>query len=185
MLVNVLEGLHDAEDLLDVAADGGVVEGGVAEDSLAVDDEEGAAGVARVAEEGVVLDAEVLGEIGEEGEVQGASETTGLAGDLGPGEVGVEGVDGGAEDDGVDGVELGEVILEGEDLAGADEGEVEGVEEEDDVLAGVVGERDLLEFSADEGIDGEFRGSATNAKRSESRSRTSSHFRKRCSICVS
>ena len=59
---------------------------------------------------------------------------------LGPGEVAVLGVDGGAEDLGAELPELAEPVGEGEDLGRADEGEVERVEEEDDPLPLVVRE---------------------------------------------
>ncbi len=48
-------------------------------------------------------------------------------------------VDGDAENVGAEGVELGGAVAEGDDLGWADEGEVEWVEEENEVFAGVVG----------------------------------------------
>ena len=44
VLVGVLEGLHHAEDLVDVAADGKVVHAELTEDALGVDDVGGAKG---------------------------------------------------------------------------------------------------------------------------------------------
>ena len=44
-------------------------------------------------------------------------------------------------------LELRDPVIECEDLGGADEGEVERVEEEDDVFALIVRETDLLELT--------------------------------------
>ena len=56
-----------------------------------------------------------------------------------PGQVCEGTVDGDAENVGAEGMELGGAVAEGDDLGWADEGEVEWVEEENEVFAGVVG----------------------------------------------
>ena len=53
---------------------------------------------------------------------------------LAPGQVGEVGVGGAGHDGAVEGLELGGPVGEGDDLGGADEGEVQRVEEEDHVL---------------------------------------------------
>ena len=51
--------------------------------------------------------------------------------------------------------ELLHPVVKGQDLGGADEGEVEGVEEEDEVLAEVVRQLELLELAVEDGGAGE------------------------------
>ena len=64
-----------------------------------------------------------------------------------------------ADEDGVPGFEVGEAVLEGVDLRGADAGEVTGVEEEDHVLAAVAVEGELaVHLAIDDGGGGEFGG---------------------------
>ena len=69
-----------------------------------------------------------------------------LAVGLDPGKVGELGVDGDAQDLGVDGLEFRVAITEGCDLRGANESEVQRVEEEHHVLAPVLGQRELHEL---------------------------------------
>mmetsp|Transcript_29093 Transcript_29093/g.92857 ORF Transcript_29093/g.92857 Transcript_29093/m.92857 type:complete len:310 (+) Transcript_29093:111-1040(+) len=147
--VGVLEGLDEAKDLVGVAADGEVVNSLLAEDTLGGNDEEAAEGDASVVallDEDLVVLGDGLGDVGHEG-VLAAAEAALLAGLRGPGEVAVLGIHGHADDLAVDVLELLRAIGEGADLGGAHEGEVEGVEEEDDVLALVVRELDVLEIA--------------------------------------
>lgn len=48
MLVGELEGLHQTEVLVDVTANGGIVEGQVSQDAIVVDDVSGSAQVRKV-----------------------------------------------------------------------------------------------------------------------------------------
>ncbi len=57
-----------------------------------------------------------------------------------------------------EGAELAGALGEGDDLGGADEGEVQRVEEEDDVLAAQVGQGDVDELPVDDGLGLEGRG---------------------------
>mmetsp|Transcript_29095 Transcript_29095/g.92872 ORF Transcript_29095/g.92872 Transcript_29095/m.92872 type:complete len:244 (+) Transcript_29095:422-1153(+) len=107
---------------------------------------EGDASVVALLDEDLVVLGDGLGDVGHEG-VLAAAEAALLAGLRGPGEVAVLGIHGHADDLAVDVLELLRAIGEGADLGGAHEGEVEGVEEEDDVLALVVRELDVLEIA--------------------------------------
>ena len=62
------------------------------------------------------------------------------------------GVDGDTQNLGVDGFEFRVAITEGCDLRGANEGEVQRVEEEDHVLAPVLGERELHELLVEDSL---------------------------------
>lgn len=132
MLVGVLEGLDQAQGLVDVAADGQVVDGDLTQGALGVDDEEAAQRDALLLDQHAVVarDLEVL--VGHQGQLQVIAQTALLAGALTPGQVCEVAVGGDAQDGGVELLELGEGIVEGEDLGGANEGEVHGVEQEDD-----------------------------------------------------
>lgn len=137
VLVSVLEGLDHAEDLVDVAADGKVVDAELTEDTLAVNDVGGAesdALIIRVVQKAAVVGGNRFGQVRDHGEVHGAKTTlsTGLLRVLSVSEVGV---DGAANELGTNGLELSGLIAELADLGGAHEGEVKGPEEEDNILA--------------------------------------------------
>lgn len=132
MLISELEGLDQTQGLVDVTADGQVVDGDLAQGTLGVDDEETTEGDTLLLDQHTVVagDLEVL--VGDQGELQVVTETTLLAGTLDPGQVGEVAVGGDTQDGGVELLELGEGVVEGEDLGGADKGEVHGVEQKDD-----------------------------------------------------
>jgi len=143
----VLEGLEEAEGLIDVAANGEVVDGDLTDVLGGVDDEDGAegnTGVSAVFDEDAVVLGDLLGDVGDEGDVH-LAEAALVAGLHRPGEVGELRVDGPGENFGVEGLELGGAVRVLDDFGGADEGEVEGIREEDDPLALVVRELDVLE----------------------------------------
>jgi len=155
--VGVLEGLNEAEGLVDGAADGEVVHGDVAEDALVIDDvggAEGNAGVLALLNEAAVVAGDLVGDVGEEGHLHGANATLG-AGLLGVLHVGEVAVDGAADDLGADLLELGGLVGELADLGGAHEGEIEGPEEEHGVLALEVIKGDLLELVVPPGLPSE------------------------------
>ncbi len=153
VLVGVLEGLDESEDFLDVAADGKIVEAHVSEVALGVNDEGGAesdALVAAMLNQAVVGLGDILGDVGQQGEIK-VNETALLKRSLAPLHVRELGVDGAADEDGVVGVELAGELIESQNFSGADKGEVQRVEEENDVLAsvgvGVNGDELALEVS--------------------------------------
>ena len=140
----VLEGLEEAESFVDVAANGEVVDGDLTDVLSGVDDEDGAesnTGIRAVLDEDAVVGGDLLVEVGDQGNLH-FTEATLLAGLLNPGEVGELRVNGPGEDLAVELFEFGEAVGVLGDFGGADEGEVEGIGEEDDPLALVVRELD-------------------------------------------
>jgi hypothetical protein len=85
MLVGELEGLDEADGLLDRAADGQVVDGDLAEGALRVDDEEAAKGDALVLEKDAVVAGDLVRLVGEERELEVRAEAALFAGQVGPG----------------------------------------------------------------------------------------------------
>ena len=164
-LLVILEGLEEAEGLVNVAADREVVDGDLTDVLVGVDEEDGAesnTGIRAVVDEDTVVAGAVLGDVSDQGDVH-LAEATLLAFLHGPGEVGELRVDGPGEDGAVELVELSEAVGVLGDFGGADEGEVEGVREEDDPLALVVGELDGLHGLVGHDSHGfEFRSGLTN-----------------------
>jgi hypothetical protein len=60
-------------------------------------------------------------------------------------------ISGGTNNNGIQSLEFLNALRESEDLSRADESEIHGVPEEDNVLALVVREGDILEFTIDDG----------------------------------
>ncbi len=88
---------------------------------------------------------DLLVQVGDEGIVD-ITDTTLIPRGLDPGQVAVLAVDGNAEDFTVLAGEIGVAVAESRDLSRADEGEIQGIEEQHHVLAAVLGQGDLLEF---------------------------------------
>lgn len=130
VLVGELEGLDQAEGLIDVTADGQVVDGDLAESALGVDDEEATQGDTLLLNQDTVVTGNLGVLVGDQGQLEVLAEATLLAGAFAPSQVGEVAVGGDTEDGGVELLELGEGVVVGEDLGGADEGEVHGVEQE-------------------------------------------------------
>merc|ERR1719188_2539839 len=84
--------------------------------------------------------------VGEEGDVHGA-EAALLPRRVDPRQVAEVRVSRAGDQLAADLAEPGSGVAEGDDLGGADEGEVEGVEEEDDIFTTVVRQTDLLELT--------------------------------------
>ena len=149
MLVDELESLDKPQGLVDVAANGKIVDGDLPQRALGVDDEEAAEGDAVILLEDPVgpADGHVL--VGQEGDLH-VAQAAHLPLPLAPGQVGELAVGGARDHRGVDGLKLPGPVIERDNLGGADEGEVQGVEEEDHVFALVVIKTDLLELSLDD-----------------------------------
>lgn len=137
VLVRVLEGLDEAEGFLDITADGEVTDRDVSHDTFVINDvggTEGDTSIITVLNEAAVLLGDLLGNISDHGDVH-LAETTLLAVLLGVLHVSELGVDGGTDDLSTNLSEsLGSVRVLN-DLSGAHESEVEGPEEQDDILA--------------------------------------------------
>jgi hypothetical protein len=110
---------------------------------VGVDEEEAAQGH-RLVDENAVGAGDGLVQVLDEGVLDVADSAVIHSGAL-PGQVGELGVDGDAEHLAVLRLELAQAAVEGENLRWAHEGEVEGVEEEDDVFPPVIGEGDFAE----------------------------------------
>lgn len=129
-------------------------------DSVFIDDVGGSVGdsnVASVLTEASVGSGDGLVEIGDEGDIHSSESTlvSGLEGVLHMGELGVN-RDG--DDFASDFSEFLGLIVEGDDLSGADEGEVEGVEEQDHVFTVIGSDIDINEVSIEPGGCDEGRG---------------------------
>jgi hypothetical protein len=94
VLVNVLEGLHEAKSLVDAATDRSVVQGGLHKNALRIDDEETTVGVAGLFHQNVVLARNALGQISHERNLKGATEATLLTRGVDPGQMRVLGING-------------------------------------------------------------------------------------------
>lgn len=163
VLINELVGLDETKDLGSVATDRGVVHGDVTEDTLGVDDVESTVGVARVEMESTIGSGDGLVDVLQEGDVH-VTETSLLAVSVDPSEMGEDGVDGSTNEDSVGGLELRSGLRESDNLGGADEGEVEGVEEENDPLSVIILQRDGLDLLVGENsVSSELRGRSADA----------------------
>ncbi len=154
VLVCVLEGLDESQDLLDVAADGKVVEAHVSQDALGVNDEGGTesdALVTTVLNQAVVGLRDILRDVGQQRELK-INETAFLKRGLAPLHVRELGVNGATNEDSVVGVELAGELIEGQNFSGADKGEVKRVEEKNDVLAFVAVGVNRDEFALEVGV---------------------------------
>ena len=143
VLVSVLESLDHTEDLVNIPADGQVVDAVPAESAFFVDDvrsTEGDTSVVTILDQASVLLGDLLGDVGNHGDAHGA-ETTALSWLHGVLTVGEVRVDGATDDLSVNGFEFGALIIELADLSGAHEREVQRPEEEHDVLAFIIRER--------------------------------------------
>jgi hypothetical protein len=81
-----LEGLDKSEGLLDRSSDGEVVDGDLSEGSLGVDEEKTSERNTLVLEEDSVVTSDLVGLVGEEGELEVGSETSLVSGKVGPGD---------------------------------------------------------------------------------------------------
>ena len=137
VLVRVLEGLDEAEGFLDITADGEVTDRDVSHDTLVINDvggTEGDTSIITVLNEAAVLLGDLLGNIGDHGNIH-LAETTLLAVLLGVLHVSELGVDGCTDDLSTNLSESLGSIRVLDDLSGAHESEVKGPEEQDDILA--------------------------------------------------
>ncbi|KAF1778281.1 hypothetical protein GQ600_12908 [Phytophthora cactorum] len=153
VLVRELESLHQTKNLVHVATNGAVVNGALTQLALTVDDEqttEGGTSLLAHVDQDVVGRGDLLVEVGKERDVE-LTQTALLARSVDPRQVRELGVHAAAQHLTAKLAELRRLLAERDDLRGAHEGEVHGVEEEHNVLALVVGQRHSLELSVDDG----------------------------------
>jgi len=137
VLISVLEGLHHAEDLVDVSSNGEIVHAHLTENTLLVDDvgsSESDTLIVRVVQKAAIVAGDALGQIRDHRDGHGSKTTllTGLHGVLSVGELGV---DGATDQLAANSLELGSLVTELADLRRAHEREVKRPEEKDDILA--------------------------------------------------
>ena len=137
VLIGVLEGLHHAEDLVDVTSDGEIVHAHLTENTLLVDDvgsSESDPLNVREVQKAAIVAGDALGQIRDHRDGHGSKTTllTGLHGVLYVGELGV---DGATDQLAANSLELGSLVTELADLRRAHEREVKRPEEKDDILA--------------------------------------------------
>ncbi|MBF8270952.1 MAG: signal peptide protein [Magnetococcales bacterium] len=128
-----LKGIHHAQHFVDVAPQRQVVDHLMAHDARFVD-EEGTPQSDTWSEVKVVVFGDVFGNVGDE-RILDIADAAVLDRGVFPGQVGEVGVNGDADDFNVAAFELLEAVVEGNDLGGADKGEIEGIKKENDVLA--------------------------------------------------
>jgi len=133
--IGVLESLDDTEGFVDVTTNWGLVDGDVSDDSLVTDDEEATVGVSFLFDQNSIVTRDLLGEIGEKWDGEVSTETTILSGGVGPSQVRELGVNRDGQDFAVDVLEGLSVVVESQDFTGADEGEVQRIEEQNNVLS--------------------------------------------------
>ena len=134
--IHILEGLHQSQVLIRVSSHWQVVDRRVTHNPVFVNDVGGSVGDADISD---VTEAAVVGrdgfvEVGNKRDVHRAESSflSGLESVLHVGELGV---DGDGDEFAANFSELLGLVVEGDDLGGAHEGEVEGVEEEHNILA--------------------------------------------------
>ena len=150
VLLDMLEGLHKTQGLVGVAAHGKVVDAGVAEDAGFVDDESASECNGAIWSKHAVVLRDLLGKVREHRDLH-VTETSLAARLLGVLHVREVGVDRAGNQFAVDILECFGGVVEGTDLCRAHKGEVERVEEEDNVFASVVRQANLLESSVGPG----------------------------------
>ena len=159
VLFGELQRVDHAQHFVDVAAERQVVDHLVADDALLVDQEGAAEGDAGGAELDVVGAADFMLDVSDQRVLDLADATVVDRGVL-PRGVGELRVDRDADDFDAALLELVQAVIEGDQFRRADEGEVQRVEENDDILAGgFLGERvgaDLV--VAQDGLSGEVGG---------------------------
>jgi len=134
--VDELEGFHQADDLIDVAANRKIVHSDLAKHSSRGDDEESAEWHT-VGEKNAVLVGNGLIEISDNGDLHVAQAAL-RARSVDPSQVSEVGVAGSSDNLSVDSTELGLAVTEGDDLSRAHKGEIQRIPEEHDPLATVV-----------------------------------------------
>ena len=161
MGLHVLEGLQDTQGFIHAATDGEVVDRAVHDHSIRIDDEQASEGNARLLVENAVGPGDLLLEVGNEG-VGDISQAASLAIGLHPGQMAELAVHGDPENLRVATGEIAVTVTEGGDFRGADESEIERIEEEHHVFAAIVRQGDFFELLVHHGGGGEVWGRQTN-----------------------
>ena len=158
----MLDGLEHPQGLVNRAAKGKVVDGRVLDDTLPVDNEQPTQSDSVIGQD-VVGGRDLLLEIGDKAVVDVANATL-IPRGLDPRQVAELRVDGHAQDLAVEGLELLVAVREAGNLRRANEGEVERVEEQHQVLSAVVGEALGDKLLIQNHLGGEIRGDVANKR---------------------
>lgn len=118
-LIGELESLNQTDDLVNVTANGQIVNGDLTNDLLGVDDEQTTVSNSLILLQDTVIGGNLLGEVSNDGDLH-LSQTTLVAGGVDPGEVRELRVAGAGEDGGLEAREALDSLGEGNDLSGAD-----------------------------------------------------------------
>ena len=143
MFIYVLEGLDEAEDLINIPANRQVVDAVLAEGAFFVDDicsTESDTSVITILDKAAVVFRDLLSDIRDHRDAHG-TETASLSWLHSVLSVGEVRVDGASNDLGVDGFKFSALVVKLADFSGADEREVQRPEEQHDVLSCTVKER--------------------------------------------
>lgn len=97
MLIIVLEGLNESEDLINVSANWGIVDLHMSEDSIAIDDIGGSEVDSLILGKATIVSTKLFGQISEHGDLH-ATKTTLVSGFVGPFHMGEVGIDGSSDD---------------------------------------------------------------------------------------
>lgn len=157
VFVGELECLHQAEGLVDAASHGQIVDGHLAEILLSIDDEQATEWDTALLLEHSVVTGDLHRLVGQQWDAQ-LAQTSLLARGVDPGQMCEVAVGRDTDHFAADLLELLNAIGEGNDFRRADEGKVQRVEEQHQVLAGIVLQLDFLEGTVDDGGSREFRG---------------------------
>lgn len=161
VLSNELEGINQTEELVDVTANRSVVDASLLEDSFGVDDEGATKSDASILNKHTVVTGKSVVGVSNQGD-RNTTETTVRSGGVVPGVESVLRVGGSVEKLGTLLTELLQLVVESNDLSGADESEGHGDEGKNDPLALELLKGDFLEDTVDNGLLLEGRGGLTN-----------------------
>eukprot|EP00695_Tsukubamonas_globosa_P003627 TRINITY_DN742_c0_g1_i10.p1 TRINITY_DN742_c0_g1~~TRINITY_DN742_c0_g1_i10.p1 ORF type:complete len:141 (+),score=52.72 TRINITY_DN742_c0_g1_i10:69-491(+) len=115
--ISVLEGLEEAEGLIDGTANGEIVDGDLAESALAVNDEKTTEGDAFLLDEDAVVTRDLLGDVSNDGDLH-VAKTALLARGVHPSEMAEVRINGASQNLDADGLELLNTLGESDDLSG-------------------------------------------------------------------
>ena len=161
MGLHILEGLQHPEGFINTAAHGQVVDRAVHDCAIGIDDEEAAQGHSGFVVEDVIGAGDLFLQVGNQGVVD-VTNTTVFALGLNPGQVAELAIHRDTENFRIATGEIGVTIAEGDDFSRANEGEIEGIEEQDHIFAPVVRQANGLELLVHHGRGREIRGLLAN-----------------------
>jgi len=145
-----LESLNKPQGFIDIPANREVIDSDLPEGAIAIDDKKTSEGDTICLLENSISPADGHALVSQERNLH-VPKTSSLATLLAPGKVREVRVGGARDNCAVQSFELCDSVREGDDLSWADKREVEGIEEEDNILALVVIKGDLLELTVDTG----------------------------------